>query len=124
MSLRKINCFLSSIALLLLGAWLQGVQAAGYPVAVSDSFGATVTFSREPRRVVSLVPSATEMLLALGRGETVAALTYHDAGLPGLADKPMVGGFLFPKPKGRGGGPAGSPDRRTASPDFERPFIR
>lgn len=99
MSLCKLNCLLSGIAMLLLVAWLPGVQAAGYPVAVSDPFGATVVFAREPRRVVSLLPSVTEMLLALGRGETLAALTYHDAGLPGLADKPLVGGFYAPSRK-------------------------
>ena len=75
------------------------VQAAAYPVVVSDASGAALTFIREPARVVSLVPSATEMLLALGLRESVAALTYHDAALPGAGDKPIVGGFFSPSLK-------------------------
>ena len=91
------------------------VQAAAYPVVVSDASGAALTFIREPARVVSLVPSATEMLLALGLRESVAALTYHDAALPGAGDKPIVGGFFSPQPENRRGGPAGPPDYFTTS---------
>ncbi len=75
------------------------VQAAEYPVVVTDASGNALTFTREPARVVSLVPSATEMLLALGLRDSVAALTYHDAALPGARGKPIVGGFFSPSLK-------------------------
>lgn len=88
----------STLALLVFG-WLHAAQAAAYPVVVSDASGAALTFTREPARVVSLVPSATEMLFALGLGESVAALTYHDATLPGVQDQPIVGGFFSPSVK-------------------------
>jgi iron complex transport system substrate-binding protein len=96
--------------------WIQTVQAAEYPVIVTDASGATLTFTREPARVVSLVPAATEILLALGCGESVAALTYHDATLPGAQGKPIVGGFFSPSLKAI---EAARPDLLIVSPHHQ-----
>jgi ABC-type Fe3+-hydroxamate transport system substrate-binding protein len=53
-----------------------------------DDLGRTLTFARPPRRVVSLVPSDTYSVIALGaRGRLVGVTTYCDA--PGV---PTVGG--------------------------------
>lgn len=103
------------LALLVFG-WLHTVQAAGYPVIVTDASGATLTFSREPARVVSLVPSATEMLMALGCGNSVAGLTYHDAVLPGAQGKTIVGGFFSPSLKAI---EAARPDLLIVSPHHQ-----
>jgi iron complex transport system substrate-binding protein len=48
-----------------------------------------------PRRIVSLVPSATEILLALGAGAKVVAVSRYDDA-PELRSLPKVGGFLDP----------------------------
>ncbi len=49
-----------------------------------------------PDRIVSLLPAATEILFALGAGDSVQGLTYASADLPGAAGKQIVGGFFHP----------------------------
>ena len=65
----------------------------GYPVHVVDDAGLDHTFESAPRRIVSLVPSATETLLALGLHEHIVGRTDFDV-MPELADLPSVGGGL------------------------------
>lgn len=49
-----------------------------------------------PQRIVSLVPSATEMLFALGAGPQVVAVGSFDRYPPEVAALPRVGGLLDP----------------------------
>ncbi len=49
-----------------------------------------------PQRIVSLVPAVTEMLLALGAGEHIVGVTWHDESLPALPPTTVVGGFFAP----------------------------
>ncbi|MBK9370350.1 MAG: hypothetical protein IPN01_29345 [Deltaproteobacteria bacterium] len=62
-------------------------------ITVTDDRGLELSFAAPPRRVVSLVPSTTETLFALGAGEAVVGVTrfcVHPAErLEGL---PRVGG--------------------------------
>lgn len=51
---------------------------------------------RRPRRVVSLYPTASEILSALGAAQALAGCTLHDSALPGLENVPVVGGFAAP----------------------------
>lgn len=48
-------------------------QPAGFPVTVQAANG-TVTIPRQPRRIVSLSPTATEILFAVGAGKQVVAV--------------------------------------------------
>jgi iron complex transport system substrate-binding protein len=50
-----------------------GGDPAGFPVTVQDATGA-VTVERVPRRIVSMSPSATETLFAVGAGDQVVAV--------------------------------------------------
>ena len=65
--------------------------------AVVDALGRQLRFPMAPRRIVSLVPSLTETLFALGAGESVVGVTeycVHPAdGVRGLA---VVGGTKNP----------------------------
>ena len=45
----------------------------GFPVVVVDAAGAEHRFERPPSKIISLVPSATETLLALGVAPLVTA---------------------------------------------------
>ncbi len=49
--------------------------AGGYPVSIVDDTGATIEIPREPVRIVSLAPSNTEILFALGLGDKVVGVT-------------------------------------------------
>lgn len=80
--------------------FLVGVGSAGssraYPVALTDSGGTSVVLANRPQRVVSLVPSITEIIFQLGAGDAVVGLTYHDTLPPEVSEKVLVGGFLAP----------------------------
>ncbi len=49
-----------------------------------------------PSRIISMAPSITEVLFAVGAGGQVAGVTRYCDFPPAAADKPKVGGFLDP----------------------------
>ena len=62
-----------------------------------DTFGRAVRVADEPRRLVSLVPSLTEILFDFGRGEQVMALTdYCTEPAAEVAGKTTIGGTKNP----------------------------
>jgi iron complex transport system substrate-binding protein len=65
------------------------------PVQAVDDAGRTVRLARPARRVVSLLPAATETLLALGGRDLIVARTDYDHD-PRVARLPSVGGGLTP----------------------------
>ncbi len=85
-------CVLISIGLLVFCT----TSLAAYPVKVPDSKGNHLKFFQKPRKVVSLVPSATEILFEIGAKDFVKAITYHDITLAGAGDKQIIGGFSGP----------------------------
>ncbi|MGH7458462.1 MAG: ABC transporter substrate-binding protein [Longimicrobiaceae bacterium] len=89
---------------LLLSAALAGCGEAGprespprgaSSVSVTDDAGRTVSLPRPARRVISLVPSVTDLVVALGGANRLAARTDYDSD-PRLATLPSVGGGLDP----------------------------
>lgn len=83
---------------LLLVSWLLYWPwgESGAATTVVDAYGRQVTMSEPPRRVVSLVPGTTEMLLALGLGDRLQGITQFDR-WRGAGEKPAImGGFFAP----------------------------
>jgi len=72
------------------------IFAADFPFTFTDSSGAEITLNKQPDRVVSLVPTVTEMLLRLGAEEKVVGLTHHSILPPESAGKNVIGGFFSP----------------------------
>jgi len=70
-----------------------------YPVNFIDAGGNNITINKMPSRVVSLMPSVTEIIFKLGAGDTVKAVTYHDTYPPEAATREVVGGFFSPSLK-------------------------
>lgn len=63
-----------------------------------DASGVAVSMPAPPRRIVSLIPSITEILFALGLGDAVAGCTVYCTQPPeGVATKTRVGGEKNPK---------------------------
>ncbi|GIF15058.1 ABC transporter substrate-binding protein [Actinoplanes teichomyceticus] len=72
------------------GAGAPSATAAGYPVTVG-----TLTLDSRPEKIVSLSPTATEMLFAIGAGSQVTAVD-DQSDYPAEAPKSDLSGF---KPK-------------------------
>ncbi len=70
-------------------------RAPSTAVSVEDDAGHLVVLPHPARRVVSLVPSATDVLVALGAGDRIVGRTDYDTA-PEVADRPSVGGGLDP----------------------------
>lgn len=73
-----------------LGLALSAAGRAG-PVAVADATGAVIELAAPARRIVSLAPSATELLFAAGAGERVVAVTSPADWPPEAANLPRIG---------------------------------
>ena len=63
---------------------------------VFDDLGRLVAINGTPQRIVSLAPSSTEILFALGLGEKVVGVTDYCDYPPEALDKEKVGGFYPP----------------------------
>ena len=67
-------------------------QADQFPVTVTMANGATVTISKQPHRIISLSPSATEMLFAIDAGAQVVAVD-EQSNYPSSAPTTKLSGF-------------------------------
>lgn len=67
-----------------------------FPLTVTDDAGRAVTFAQPPQRIVSIAPSNTEILFALGLGDRIVGLDAFSNYPPETADKPRVGDYLEP----------------------------
>ncbi|MBI4546268.1 MAG: ABC transporter substrate-binding protein [Gemmatimonadetes bacterium] len=72
-----------------------GKAESAAAILVRDDAGRLVRLERPARRVVCLIPSVTELILALGAGDRLVARTDYDD-QPALAALPTVGGGLTP----------------------------
>lgn len=67
--------------------------AAHYPVTVTDDRGKALTLDRAPRRIVSLAPSATEIVFALGAEAALVAVDDFSTYPAAAKALPHIGGF-------------------------------
>ncbi len=68
-------------------------EPAAFPLTITDDLGNQVTIEAEPQRIVSMAPSHTEVLYALGLGDKVVGVTEYCDYPPAAQEKPKVGGF-------------------------------
>jgi iron complex transport system substrate-binding protein len=81
-----------AIALVLLVVGCDRPPAAGREVV--DARGKTVRVPDPPRRIVSLLPGATELLFAVGAGEQVAGVTAYCDYPEAARSKPKIGDLV------------------------------
>ena len=79
-----------------LAAALVLAAVPAHALTVVDMLGREVTLSAPPRRIVSLVPSATELIYALGGEDRLVGRTDFCDYPPAARDKPSVGGMISP----------------------------
>src|SRR5712664_121126 len=63
-----------------------------FPVSITEPGGGVVTIAHQPRRIVSLSPSATEMLFATDAGSQVIAVD-DQSNYPSSAPMTKLSGF-------------------------------
>ncbi len=70
--------------------------ASPYPMALTDGRGDETVIPVEPQRIVSLAPSATEILIKMGQGDRLVAVTEHCDVPENLGDLPRLS--VYPSP--------------------------
>lgn len=65
----------------------------GYPLTLTDALGNEITIEEEPERIVSLIPSNTEITFALGQGDKVVGVSDHDNYPEEVLDIEKIGGM-------------------------------
>jgi iron complex transport system substrate-binding protein len=98
--------FIRTGAIFLIGALLLGFLASCTSAAeskpatslvITDQLGRTVTLkTAHPQRIVSLAPSHTETIYALGLSDRLVAVTDYCDYPPEAKEKPSIGGFSTP----------------------------
>jgi iron complex transport system substrate-binding protein len=68
-------------------------EPVAFPLTITDDMGNEVTIEAEPQRIVSMAPSHTQLLYALGLGDKVVGVTEYCSYPPEAQEKPKVGGF-------------------------------
>lgn len=69
---------------------------AEFPVTIIDDVGMSATIQKEPLKIISLAPSNTEILFALGLGKKVVGVTNNCDFPSSTKDKEKVGDFTAP----------------------------
>ncbi len=80
----------------LLAAALSAPANGGGEITVADDLGRTVRLAAPARRIISLAPSITECLFAVGAGDLVAGVTEYCKYPPEAATRPKIGGVTTP----------------------------
>jgi iron complex transport system substrate-binding protein len=84
----------AALVLLLVGSCGRADDAPPPPRVFRDVRGKDVSIPWPPRRVVSILPSATELLYRIGAGDRVAGVTTYCLYPPEAASKPKVGSIV------------------------------
>ncbi len=94
------NCLFVLLSLFLLISLLScSPPKAGEtksPIEITDQLGRVVKLDKIPQRIISLAPSNTEILFALGLADRVVAVTDYCNYPPEAKQKPSIGGFSTP----------------------------
>jgi iron complex transport system substrate-binding protein len=67
-----------------------------FPLMITDDMGRQVTFATPPQRIVSIAPSNTEVVFALGLGDTVVGVDQYSDYPPEAQQKLQLGGYVDP----------------------------
>jgi len=88
------------VAALFAASGCSGGQSTGPAtpgtMTLTDQLGRTVSIAKAPQRIISMAPSNTEILYALGLGDKIVAVTDYDDYPADVKQKPSIGGFSTP----------------------------
>lgn len=84
------------VSLLLAPAGNATGSSSSFPVTFNDSTGQLITITTPLKRIVSLVPSVTEMLTKIGAEDSLIGVTTSATPTPAINQTVIVGSFLHP----------------------------
>jgi iron complex transport system substrate-binding protein len=67
-----------------------------FPLIITDDMGRHVALATRPQRIISIAPSNTEVVFALGLGDTVVGVDQYSDYPPEAQQKPQLGGYVDP----------------------------
>ncbi|ESU31558.1 hypothetical protein G3A_16130 [Bacillus sp. 17376] len=70
-------------------------QKAGFPVTVKDAIGEEIVIEEKPEKIISLIPSNTEIVYALDSGDAIVGVTDFDNYPEEAMSKEKIGGIEF-----------------------------
>jgi len=70
-------------------------EASKFPLTITDVTGNEITLEEEPKAIVSMIPSNTEILFALGLDEEIVGVSDYDNYPEEAASKEKIGGVEF-----------------------------
>lgn len=68
---------------------------SAFPVTLTDADGVEFTIEKQPERIVSLIPSNTEIAYALGLGDAIVGVNDWDAYPPEVMEKEKIGSMPY-----------------------------
>jgi len=71
------------------------VDKATFPMTITDAVGKDITLEAPPEKIVSLIPSNTEILFALGLNNEIIGVTDNDDYPAEATEKQKVGGMEY-----------------------------
>ena len=84
------------VAIVLLMATLANAQPSAQPVQLTDDRGRSITLAQPPQRIVSLLPSLTESVCALGQCARLVGVDRYSNWPDSINNLPRVGGGIDP----------------------------
>lgn len=91
-----MRTLLTLTPLALTAALSTAAGAMSYPLTLTDDLGRKVTLKAEPRRIISVLPSSTETLCALGLCDRLVAVDDNSDFPQQVTRLPKVGGLYNP----------------------------
>jgi iron complex transport system substrate-binding protein len=76
--------------------WRFKTAGDGFPVTFIDDLGSTITLTEKPERIISLAPSNTEILFALGLEDNIIGVTEYCNYPSETANKEKIGSYTTP----------------------------
>lgn len=89
--MKRVYLIISCVALL-----LSTALATTYPLTLTDDLGRTVTLTSEPQRIVTMIPSHTETVCALGACERLVGIDTYSNYPQEVSDLPVLGSAFSP----------------------------
>lgn len=71
-------------------------KQTAYPITLKDGAGRDVTIAAEPKRIISVAPSNTELVFALGKGGSLVGRSDFDDYPAEVTSIESIGGFMPP----------------------------